>query len=236
MMTTDKVAYVLGLDLGQASDYSALTVLERHAVPERRVVQDLRRPSPLHNHYAVRHLERFQLGTSYVAIIARVKQIVTMTEPRGKPRWLEGSILGVDQTGVGRAVVDMLRQASLPVQLHPVTITGGHQVSQEGDGYHVPKKELIGVVQVLLQSRRLTIARSLKEAAVLERELADFRVKVTVAANETFGPWREGQHDDSLLATAIACWLGERLDFSEETFTPYVLADTPLARPAPFHG
>lgn len=101
---------------------------------------------------------------------------------------------------------------------------------------HVPKRELIGVVQVLLQSRRLTIARGLKEAATQERELADFRVKVTVAANETFGPWREGQHDDLLRVTAIACWLGERLDFSEESFAPYVLGSSPLMRPAPFHG
>ena len=34
-------------------------------------------------------------------------------------------------------------------------------------------------------------------------------VKVTPAANEVFGAWREGQHDDLVLAVAIAVWQAE---------------------------
>ena len=37
--------------------------------------------------------------------------------------------------------------------------------------------------------------------------LEAFRVKITEAANETFGAWREGQHDDLLLAVALAAWM-----------------------------
>jgi hypothetical protein len=44
----------------------------------------------------------------------------------------------------------------------------------------------------------------------LVRELQNFRVKLTVAAHETFGAWREGDHDDLVLAVALACWLAER--------------------------
>ena len=62
--------------------------------------------------------------------------------------------------------------------------------------YHVPKKELITALQVVMQGRRLQIARSLPEAATLVRELQNFQVKITAAANETFGAWRDGQHDD----------------------------------------
>jgi hypothetical protein len=40
---------------------------------------------------------------------------------------------------------------------------------------------------------------------------ADFQVKITAAANEVFGVWREGQHDDLVLAVAIAAWLAERM-------------------------
>jgi hypothetical protein len=42
------------------------------------------------------------------------------------------------------------------------------------------------------------------------RELQQFQVKITAAANETFGVWRDGQHDDLVLAVALACWWAER--------------------------
>ena len=74
----------------------------------------------------------------------------------------------------------------------------------------MPKKELVASLQVLLQTRRLKVAKTLPEAATLVRELETFRVKVTEAANETFGAWREGQHDDLVLAVALAAWMGER--------------------------
>jgi hypothetical protein len=116
----------------------------------------------------------------------------------------------VDQTGVGRAVVDMLRQSACGVI--PVTITGGHATTVTADGsYHRPKKELITALQVVMQGRRLQIARSLPEAATLVRELQQFQVKITAAANETFGVWRDGQHDDLVLAVALACWWSERV-------------------------
>ena len=50
----------------------------------------------------------------------------------------------------------------------------------------------------------LWIEKLLREVAILIRELETFRVKITEAANETFGAWREGQHDDLLLAVALA--------------------------------
>jgi hypothetical protein len=75
---------------------------------------------------------------------------------------------------------------------------------------HVPKKELIATLQVLLQTRRLQIAPSLHDAPILVRELENYRVKISPARNEIFEPWREGQHDDLVLAVALAAWAGER--------------------------
>jgi hypothetical protein len=123
-------------------------------------------------------------------------------------------MLVVDQTGVGRAVVDMLTAAMagrVNCQFLPVTITAGEAVTVgEAGQVRVPKKELVGVLQVLLQTRRLRVAASLPDAATLVRELETFRVKITAAANETFGAWREGQHDDLVLAVGLAAWMGER--------------------------
>jgi hypothetical protein len=181
------------LDLGQAADFSALAVLERA-------------PGQSPAQYACRHLQRWPLGTSYPAIVDDVVQL-TAAAP------LAGCTLAVDGTGCGRAVVDLFRRApGRQGTLTPVLITAGHDVRQAEDGYlHVAKVQLVSTLQVLLQSRRLKIARALKLARTVERELANFRVKITAAANETFaGDWREGEHDDLVLAVALAAYLAER--------------------------
>jgi hypothetical protein len=189
--------YILGLDLGQAQDYTALAVLERTRLPD-----PARLPETV-SHYAVRHLKRWQLGTPYTHIVAELGGLV-----RQPP--LDHPLLVVDQTGVGAPVVDMVRQARLPASLRPVLITGGYAANCGGDGvYHVAKVQLASVLQVLLQSRRIKVA-PLPERDVLTRELLAFQVKVTVSATETFEAWREREHDDLVLAVALAAWVGER--------------------------
>lgn len=137
-------SYVLGLDLGQTSDFTALAVLERHPMET-----PAEKPE-----YALRHLKRFPLGTAYTEIVPTVGA-VRRSEP------LREAPLIVDQTGVGRAVVDMLRQSACGVI--PVTIMGGHATTVRADGsYQVPKKELVTAPQVVMQGRRLQIARSPK--------------------------------------------------------------------------
>jgi hypothetical protein len=43
----------------------------------------------------------------------------------------------------------------------------------------------------------------------MAKELQNFKVKITTAANETFGAWGDGQHDDPILSVALAIWLAE---------------------------
>jgi hypothetical protein len=206
----------VGLDLGQAQDYTALAVLSRPRVTGSEP------PAARQPPYDVPHLHRFPLGTPYPTIVASVVELL-------RTPLLRGSVLVVDQTGVGRAVVDMLTDAMTGrVTCHfiPVTITAGHEVTQSDTGQlRVPKKELVGCLQVLLQTRRLWIARALPDAAVLVRELETFRVKITEAANETFGAWREGQHDDQVLAVALAAWMGERCLPEGPVGLPHVIGD-----------
>jgi hypothetical protein len=214
----DQTRYITGLDLGQAQDFTALAVLERTEPPSAPdgtrsymgpVVTVSAGPKPRPpaakpgRRYAVRHLERFGLGTSYPAVCDRIVQL--FAEPP-----LAYSTLAVDQTGVGRAVVDMIRQARPKATIRPITITAGIAVVPAGAGWHVPKKELVSSLQVLLQSRRLQVARSLPSAVVLVKELEAFRVKITASAHETFESWRERAHDDLVLAVAMAAWVGER--------------------------
>jgi hypothetical protein len=76
-------------------------------------------------------------------------------------------------------------------------------------GWLVPRQELATTLQVLLQSRRLRVAPALPEAAMLARELAAFQVKVSAASEAEMDAWRQGTHDDLVLAVAVATWLGE---------------------------
>ena len=91
-----------------------------------------------------------------------------------------------------------------------VTITGGEAVNHEGNSWRVPKRDLVSIMQVLLQTGRLKLAEGLPEAQTLIDELLDFRVRISDTGHDSYGTWREGAHDDLVLATALACWYGER--------------------------
>ena len=101
----------------------------------------------------------------------------------------------------------------LQAHLTPVAVTihGGDQGSHEGNNYRVPKRDLVGTLQVLLQTGRLKIADALPRAAILVQELLNFKVTIDPrTAHDSYAAWREGQHDDLVLACALACWWGER--------------------------
>ncbi|KAA0253409.1 hypothetical protein FBQ97_00785 [Acidobacteria bacterium ACD] len=182
--------YFVGLDLGQAQNYTALVVLERDA------------PGPLAT-YALRHAERVR-GISYLDIVEHVRGLLL------RPPLAGSSVLAVDATGVGAAVTDLFRRADLGSELVPVTIHGGDRVTRDGDLYRVPKRNLAAVVAVLLQGGRLRIASSLPLAPVLTEELRSFRVTINPAtAHESYAAWREADHDDLVLAVALAAWTAE---------------------------
>jgi hypothetical protein len=105
----------------------------------------------------------------------------------------------------------------------PVTVTAGHQAACDGlGGYLLPKKELVSVLQILLMARRLKVPSFLPEASTLVRELSTFRARIPPAADDTLPDWREGPHDDLVLAVAVAAWTAERW-IEPYTGPPHVL-------------
>jgi hypothetical protein len=181
-----------GLDLGQSADYSALAIIAR---PEESI--DSEEPA-----YVVRYLKRWPLGTRYREVVQDVKDTLS------KPPLAGNYKLAVDETGVGRAVSDMLREGGL--RFTGVTITAGAQERREGHSAWVPKRYVIAGAQVLLQNRRLKIVPSLPEASILTQELQNFRYKISTAGNDLYEAWREGDHDDLVLAVSLAVWLAQR--------------------------
>jgi hypothetical protein len=238
--------YYVGLDLGQSSDYTALCIIEEPVwigaetdwtefgvfIPDsvgedagwvspaslspqsanNALAVNFKYGRPAHPPLHLRHLERFELGTKYTSVIERVKQILLREPIR---RRIKRTRLLVDKTGVGAAVVDGFWQAGVrPIS---VTIHGGSNIGVEPNGYRVPKRNLVAAAQVLLQSGRLQIAEGLELAPVLKKELLNFRQKIDPrTAHSSFEHWREGDHDDLVLATALACWYREHVNSAAE--------------------
>jgi hypothetical protein len=76
--------------------------------------------------------------------------------------------------------------------------------------YGVPKRDLITRLQLMFECGELRVSAELREASVFVEELRNMRVKVSLGGHETFEHWRSGQHDDLVLAVALACWQAKR--------------------------
>jgi hypothetical protein len=112
----------------------------------------------------------------------------------------------MDATGVGAPVLDMLRKANLGCRIAPVIMSGGERASHAGGLWHVPKRDLIAGLQLMLEKREMGLPANLRATRMLTKELQDFQERMTGRGVASFGAWREGQHDDLVIATALACW------------------------------
>jgi hypothetical protein len=185
-MTVNDVGsrFYLGLDLGQARDYSAIAVAERRT--ELTGTQD---PVTYLHHTRTRtivtHLQRIPLRTPYSEVVERVRSVVH----RYPQRRLQ---ILMDATGIGAVVREMMRDANLGVTTFGVTITGGSRVTLSYGGYYVPRHDLLANLRVLMEKRMLEIHVRGPNAEALKTE---------------FLRWgRRSAHDDLVFATALACW------------------------------
>jgi hypothetical protein len=178
----------LGIDIGKTVDHTAIVIVERAA-----------------KGMNVRYAERVPLGTSYPRVVEHVRWIVTHPMVRGR------CAMAVDATGVGAPVVDMLRAGQMGCEISAVVISGGEKAtSGSGNMWSVPKRDLLTGVQVLLQRGELKIAATLQEAETLVRELTDVRMTAGNRGGIRMGADGFGEHDDLVIALALACWRAKR--------------------------
>lgn len=190
--------YFLGLDLGQAQDFSALVGLKRTESLERSPAGKRR------FHFRTVGVKRWPLRTPYTSIAEDL--VDTCSKPP-----LKGCVLGIDKTGVGAGVVEIIRLAKPDAIIKPILITGGNRSIRQGDTWNVPKMELVAAVTSAIESGRLEIPMMNHDAKVMSEELKAFRSKVTAAGNKTAAAdWRSKQHDDLVLAIALAIFLGDQ--------------------------
>lgn len=194
--TVPRPRCIIGLDLGQAKDYSAMCVLDQFGRGS---------SSSFHCTY----LERLPLKSSYPEIVETVS-IATRRYPITEARSID---LVIDATGVGRSVYDQFVRAKLKAHLTGIQITAGNEVTFGNPYTNTPKKELVGAVQTCLQPNlqtgvpRLKFASDVPDLEVLRNEIQNFNAERSETGHASFGA-REGEHDDLVLALAIGLWYG----------------------------
>ncbi len=203
------IRFFMGVDLGQAHDYSAISILEQELYTIQRSpgwVPSL--TDVVDNTYLVRYLERFRLGTPYPVIVEKIARLMS------EPIMMRDGKLIVDATGVGAPVVDMMRLRKLsPVC---IKITGGHEVQKAPRGYHVPKSELVSALAVLFHSKRIKVAGRLAEAKNLRKEVQSFKYKIDRQTGHTsYGADENGERDDIVLSVSLAAWYAMRARYSK---------------------
>jgi hypothetical protein len=197
--------YYVGLDLGQSADYTALAVVQKIPTYDE---QTGKHGTELH----LRHLERYPLKTPYTDIADPLKRLLDgppFTTPVVSNGRLANPVteLVVDKTGVGVAVTDLLKERRLG--FIAVTITGlGQKVNRHSmREYSVPKQDLVAALEVPFHKGILKVASGLEGWPKLREELLNFRRKQNKAtAHISYEHWRESDHDDLVLAAALACW------------------------------
>ena len=176
-----KTCWVVGVDLGQSSDPTAVAVLE-HVTGVMDEGSDRDRHCGLTEHLQtpaervdVRHLERLPLGLSYPVVVQHVRDMLARPPLCGDENQRPAELV-IDETGVGRAAGDIFAAAGLRPKR--VSITAGSETAWAG-------------------------VKS--EAGTMKDELLDFRRKLSDTGRATYAA-RTGAHDDLVLAVAIACW------------------------------
>jgi len=203
----------IGIDIGKRHDPSAIAVA---VVEHRRPALPPGSHAPMPKgvtHYRFPGLKRLDLETPYPE---QVKKLLEFSD-KAKGRYLveqrissQGGMVHiyVDVTGVGDAVVDMLKPGMAKIgRLHPCRFTAGDRVNKINFGeYQIGKAHFASRLQVLSESKLIHLPSDYPEAQQLAQEMLDFDIDVDEASGKaTFGAMRPGTHDDLVCALGLAC-------------------------------
>lgn len=197
--------FLLGADLGQSPDPSAIAILEEKLLMlEKGNVNQLNEQLAGGGKIKVlskldcRHLERIPLGTPYPRVLDRCQAWLK------HPELAEEAVFLLDYTGVGHPVYDFARDRGMaPIGIN---IHGGRELVATPQGYNVPKRDLVSITLMMFESGRLELSDKDPFTPVLRQELINFSMKIKAGGKTSYEAWREGEHDDLVLALAIACW------------------------------
>lgn len=228
--------FYIGVDLGQSEDYSTYCIIEEKMWVESTELPRLRAetgitdsgwrsplgvdylaanqiraenyhrltlPDPKHHPVEIKEMHRFDLGTPYPDIVEHLVKKLSSPPLAGYRKDVV-----VDYTGVGRGVVDYLHHAGMrPIA---VGIHGGDKVTRDRQNYQtfrVPKRDLVTEAKMPLQRKLVRAHPTVPHLSTLFEEMRHFTFKIDPrTAHDSYSHWRERDHDDIVLAFAMALW------------------------------
>jgi len=209
--------YAISVDLGQAQDHIALSIVGYDPGGS-----DAKGRAIGNEHYQILWLEQYPLGTTYRAIIEAAKR--HWNNPR-----LEGkSTLLIDRGEVGKAVIEMFREEGLPAK--GIAITSGQESRRVAGGWNVPKKDLVYALVAAYSTGRTTLYQAAPGSTAsaiadkFKQELLSFKMKISKSGNQQFEAMTEADHDDIVMSVAMGVWYlreyGQELAEQEQTMAP----------------
>ena len=193
------MALVIGVELGQRTRPSALCVAdaERRWNPESREKE---------THFVIRHLERLVAGTSYPEVGRRLEEVAkgALRHDTGEESLDQDgtALVYANATGLGEPIMQILRREEL--ELVAVYFNHGDRRFKESESeVRLGKAYLVARLKALFQTAQIHLPRT-REAMELARDLQDYEVHVTEDANERYGSFPVGRHDDLITALGLS--------------------------------
>lgn len=184
--------FIAGLSLGLADDYTTLAVVETFGEYE------------ISKIYNLRHLERFK-GIFSDKLAEQVAGFMSK-----KP--LE------ENTSIVNAHGFEPKLAKAKLHSMTVNVIEDDTVIREESSYRVTKKELSANLQFLFIAERLRVKQNLPLSNIFIKKLLNYRLKDNSHDHENQKVSKEPNHDDLVLALALACWYGQKIGTKEVKF------------------
>jgi hypothetical protein len=181
---------LIGVEFGQRRGPSAICV----ATNPRRTVDGRNE-----RHFEVRSLDRLGVGTTMPALAARLAEMEA-----GAHKQAPGVLTAVyvNATGLGEPLVQLL-DSKIRSRVRPVYFTHGDRRTEDWPEVQLGKALLVGRLQMLLQTGRIHLPKT-QQTEILARELLDYEIRVETDANNRYGAFPVGKHDDLVMAHGLA--------------------------------
>jgi hypothetical protein len=195
----------LGVDFGQSRDATVIIAVESYrlepdindviaATTPREALRG-RFKGRAETHYTLVHIEKLPRGTSFPQQAAMIVRTAMALGDEEKPRLL------VDETGLGKPMLDLLRR-DCPFPVRGAVIGSGNEVTRRGRDLTIPKQELVSNLEAVLSTRRLHSVPDLPYASELDEQLRAFSYELSDSGRPKFAGRKS--HDDFVSALMLA--------------------------------
>lgn len=188
----------IGMDVGRENDPAALAVLRSGEL----------RPDSHRPRWDLLSIGNIPLGTPYQRLADIAVGLGLEFEMAGYP-----TVLTIDATGIGAAVVELARTAAPSLLIVAVTIGAGRALTHSGAAeYTVGKHRLTECLQVAVQQHGLVVtdaAAGTPGAVAFAQQLGQFVRKPNGRGYEQHEA--ATGHDDLVLAAELGLWTGDAM-------------------------